>query len=213
MNDGIDYYLFVPQSITLYGRDEGPYRFLRVVDKESTKLGRSFVEREIDGDKCIIETVDIETFLSFISYGYTPYIECLLSGYTNAFGLEQYPIYYISQAMLRNYEMRIKELLEAAQTRKYSIMSMTTINESTSELIDEITACLAMMEMLMNTGKIAPRNCLANNNKHSMLIPTKKFESKFNEIEERFANNNMHNLPFKVTEDKRHQLLTAFNCI
>lgn len=212
IQDGIEYYSFVPMLSTLYGRNEEPYRFLRVVD-EHVLSGRSTQTYEENSTNFIIENVDIKTFLNFISYGYTPYIETVMTGFKSGLDLSNYTQFFMSQAVFRNYESRITSLIELAEKKKFSIAGATTSNSTTQELCDEIDGALMMWEMSMNLGDLKPTNCLPyiqKQNGSSLLIPIKRFKEKFNELDERLLMNQFVNTPFKITNDLREILISAF---
>ena len=212
IGDGVQYYAFVPMLATLYGRNEEPYRFLRVVDKHVVN-GRNVISHEENGMHFSIENVDIETYLTFISYGFTPYIETVMTGFKSGLNLSEYSQYFMSQAVFRNYEDRILTLLDITKNKKFSFITGTTANQSTQELCDEIDGALVMWEMAMNLGKVNPTDCLSYVKKQhgtELLIPSKRFNEKFNELDERLLMNQFANVPFKITNELRTRLITAF---
>lgn len=214
IGDGIQYHGFTPMLATLYGRDEAPYRFLRIVDKGILN-GRSSQVVESGNYSCVVENVDIETYLTFLTYGYTPYVECALTGYSSGIELDEVPEYFISQAVARNYEKRVQTLLSIAENKRLSLLGGLKMAKDTSELCDELEGALAMWEMLMNTGTERPRNCLElikGQHKGEVRIPLKRYKEKYEELEDRTLYNNFANIPFKITDDMRNRLLSAFGC-
>lgn len=212
LDDGIQALAFVPMLTTLYGRDEEPYRFVRVLGSGLIN-GRATQPVTIEDTSFVIENVDIETFVTFLSYGYTPYLECALTGFESGLGFEPYQEFFVSQANIRHYENRAQELLKLADNKKLSLIGKTKMSQSTSELCDELDGVLSMWEMLMNTGTIRPTNCLQLakfQHKSEVMIPMKRYQEKYEELEHRMLYNTYSDIPFKVTEEKRAKFLSVF---
>ena len=217
MSDGLSYYLFVPMLATLYGRDRFPHRYLRVVDEAdiygSTRHINAFAEDPGDPEgSCIVETVDTSTFMEFISFGYTPYIECAFSGFKTGLDLSSVSEYIFTEAALRNYEARAKTLIDLAERKRYSIAGKSTASQVTSELVDETLGVFAMWEQLMNRGRVVPLNCLESmpGKKHFATVPIKTFKERFNELEDRMLISNYTQMKYKLSSRERDLFKSYF---
>lgn len=213
--DEIDYYLIVPQRATLYGGDTVPSRWLRVIDKRGNggRYSHEYLDDPEDPSSMInLETVDIETFIEFATYGYTPYVECMLSGLKIGFDFDKYNTYFLSQAVYRGYEQRCRTLLQICKDKKYSASTLFG-SDAAAELVAETKGALACWEMLMNNGTMRTFDCLEYLATPSSRfgIPLAKLESKFIEMQDRMLTSNCANLPYKITPDKRETFVHAFN--
>lgn len=219
VGDGQSYYLFVPFRATLYGRDYRPYRFLRIVDYTGIDVHTSVNLVDDPGDPSsvsIVETLDMKTFLSYISYGYTPYIEALYSGFAdNGFDTDSLKRFAFTQAAIRDYESRCNNLLDLCVSKRYSIgkgMSSST----TSELVDELRGALGCWEMMMNVGSVSPKNVLLAStiaDKKHGAPPIKQTREKISELQERMLVDNMRALPYKISDSDRQLLFSAYKVI
>ena len=213
VGDGISHYMFVPMLATLYGRDRPPYRFLRVVDDEDMGgNGRTITQVWNDPQDpdslCLVETAGLTTFLEFVSYGYTPYLECSFSGYRDGTHLAEAKAQLFTEALLRNYEARVKILIEICENKRYSLAGRSVNSPVTGELIDETWGALAMWEMVMNMGSMKPNDCLSYlpEKRNHLSIPIKRFKEKLAELDERLLISNHVEMPYKMSESQR----TAF---
>ena len=151
--------------------------------------------------------------MEFISFGYTPYIECAFSGYKTGLDLSEVPEYVFTEAALRNYEARAKTLIELAERKRYSIGGKSTASQVTSELVDETLGVLAMWELLMNRGKIMPTNCLESmpGKTRFASVPLKLFHERFNELEDRMLISNYTQMKYKLSPREREVFKNCFS--
>lgn len=210
--DNAEYWGFAPQKETLYGSDCRPRRFIRVIDAlpgGSSRVFHSYQDEAGNPDSfVVVETVSIDTFIDFATFGHTPYIEFSLSGLKGTLDLSANKDLFLSQATLRNYEQRARTLLGIADEKKLSISSLTG-SDSSKALFDELSGTLAMWEMLMNTGTMNPLNCLT-------YLPdgtgnVKSMRDKFDELEQRMLMSNFSPLPFKISQSDRERIKAAFH--
>lgn len=216
IRDSIDYYMLTPFLSTLYGRDEYPHRFLRVIEKYGNG-GRSFqsqLEHNSNPDSvAVIENVDIETFIEYASYGYTPYVETLLSKFENAIGLSDNNIRDIlmTQSLIRDYQSRMKSLIDECKMKSHTLTGRFSSSQATSELLAEANGIAIMWEMLMNTGTIKPQNCIAFNPiGKTALIPIKPLISDYNRLSSQYEKGKFRRMPYKTPQRQREALLNAF---
>lgn len=218
IDDGRQYYMLVPMLATLYGRDDPPYRFLRVTD--TSQSGRFSISYESEAGNpdtmIIVESVDLETFIEFASYGYSPYIECALSGYKDGLNMDEDAAYFMTQALLRNYQSRTRTLLSICERKQYSIANIASSGTQLSnELRCELAGAEAMWEMTMNTGRIYPQNCLENlpgRQKNKRSIRDMKREA--SALDDRLDSGEFSNqLPYKISDDDRNRFFRRYGLI
>lgn len=210
--DGAEYWGFSPQKETLYGSDCIPRRFIRVIDAlpgGSNRMFHSYQDEPGNPDsRVVVETVAIDTFVEFATFGYTPYIEFALSGLKGSLDLSAHKDLFLSQAALRNYEQRARTLLEIADEKRYSLSTLTG-SDSAKAAKDELAGCLAMWEMLMNTGTMNPLNCLTYLPEGADNV--KAMHDKMEELESRMLMSNFAPLPFKISQSERDRITAAFH--
>lgn len=211
--DNASFWGFTPQKETLYGSDCHPRKFLRVIDAFPGGGGRmihTYQDEPGNPDSMVVvETVSIDTFIKFATFGHTPYLEAALCGLKNSIGIDDYKNLFVSQAAYRNYEQRAKILLDIVQEKRYSLSSIFG-NDSSQAALDELRGVLMMWEMLMNTGSISPLDCLSYTIPSGSLKTCKSLKTKFDELEERCLMSNFSPLPFKIAQSDRERLLSAF---
>lgn len=212
-SDNLSYYIYTPQKDTLYGSTATPLQFLRVTDSVPGGV-RNYQTMQCDpsdpSSLSTIETVDISTFLEFASYGYTPYLEVAFCSHPTAFDFEPHKDYLIAQSAFRNYEQRCQTLLDLCREKRYSVIARMD-DDTTERLVSELKGSLLMWEMLMNTGIVRASDCLKfAPEEFRGSFPLKTMEAKFEELQERSLMSNFVNIPYKVTESKRADLLTRF---
>lgn len=210
--DSADYWGFTPQKETLYGSDFLPRRFIRVIDElpgDSSRVIHTYQDDPQDPSSIVsVESVGADTFIEWLTYGYTPYLEAAICGLKGAIGLEEHKKLFLSQAAYRNYEQRARCLLDIIEEKKYSISTMMG-SDKISSAKQELLGVLCMWEMLMNTGDIRPLNCLSYCSAESTTM--RYMRSKFLELEDRCLMSNFAPLPFKISDDTRKQLVGAFH--
>lgn len=210
--DNAEFWGFSPQKETLYGSDCRPRRFIRVIDALPGGSGRmfhSYVDEPGNSESAVVvETVDIDTFVDFATFGHSPYIEFALSGLKGTLDLSKNKDLFLSQATLRNYEQRARTLLDIADEKRFSIASLTG-SDSMKSVLDELSGVLAMWEMLMNTGTMNPLNCLTYLPAGTGTV--KYMKKKFDELAGRMLMSNFAPLPFKISQADRDRIKTAFH--
>ena len=215
MDDGISYYVLLPQLATLYGRDDHPRRWIRVVDDG---VGGFTTNQYSEGDgriPCdVIETIEVKTFLLAITYGHTPYIETIFAGYKSGIDLGTYKPYIFNEAMLRSYDHRAKVLFEICKNKKSTLLSRSTSKPETDEAVTELFGVLTLWEALMNSGAIFPKNCIIKgedtfgtvaSGMHLDLV-----ESKMKELRGRARVSNRRDMPYKMARQQRELLFASF---
>ena len=215
MDDEISYYAFLPTLATLYGRDNYPRRWIRVVDDG---IGDFTTNQFTEGDgripSDVIETIEVKTFMLGITYGHTPYIETAFSGFESGIDLSAYRDAIFNQAMMRNYDHRAKTLLAMCKDKRSSFASRSTSNPATEELVSELYGVLVLWESLMNNGTIMPKSCLhkAYNEfgdiRDGMHISAT--EERFQELRGRMLASNHKNLQYKMAAEQRNTLLRSY---
>lgn len=210
--DTTSYWGFTPQKETLYGSECVPRKFLRIIDAIPGGGERVFHTYQDDPGNpdsvVVVETVTIDGFVKFATFGHTPYLETALCGLKGSIGLEDNKDLFLSQAAYRNYETRAKALLEVFDEKKLSFSSIFS-SEKTQALKDELSGVLAMWEMLMNSGDMNPTNCIS-------YVPQgadtpKAMRAKFEELEYRLLMGNHAPLPFKISQSDRERITAAFH--
>lgn len=215
MDDGISYYAFLPMLATLYGRDYHSRRWLRVVDDG---IGDFTTNLFADGDGSVpsdvVETVEVKTFMLAVTYGYTPYIETVFSGFQSGIDLSQFKIAIMNQAMFRNYAFRADTLLDLCKAKRTSLLSRSPSNLATEELASELYGVLVLWESLMNQGMIYPKNCLPTASHYFGEIqdgvPIDVLEEKIEELKARMLSGNHQNLQYKMSIQQRQQILGMY---
>lgn len=211
--DSASFWGFTPQKETLYGSDSRPRKFLRIIDAlpgDGQRMMHSYQDEPGDPDSMVVvETVSVDTFIKFATFGHTPYLEAALCGLKNSVGIEDYKELFLSQAAYRNYEQRAKTLLDVAQEKRYSLSSVFG-NDSSQAVLDELRGTLMMWEMLMNTGSLSPLDCLSYATPGGSLRSLGSCASKFEELEGRCLMSNFSPLPFKIAQSDRDRLIEAF---
>lgn len=213
--DNTEYWIYVPAYYSLYGSDARPMRFLRVVDAlpgGSERVIHTYQDNPSNPDSIVmVESVGIDTFVDYATFGYTPYLECAFCGHKNGMDLTQHKHLFLAQSALRNYEARCRDLLDIAQEKRLSLSTSSMSNDKTKALINELQGALAMWEMLMNTGAIKALNALSYiPAQGGTSMPVKQLAEKLEELEERMLMNNFSPLPFKVTQQQREAVRRAF---
>lgn len=208
--DNAEYWGYTPLRETLYGSDTVPRRFLRIIDGMPGGAGRMFHSYEDDpGDpssRVTVETVTIDEFIKFASFGYTPYLECSLSGHKLALDLSKVRENFISEAVLRNYDARVRDLMAIADEKRYSFASSS---DSQKALMAEIAGALSMWEMLMNTGNMRALNCLSYF--PGGVIPKMSWcKDKQAELQGRMMMGSFSPMPYKVSQAQRDHMINVF---
>ena len=215
MDDEIGYYVLLPQLATLYGRDNFPRRWIRVVDDG---VGDFTTNQYSEGDgrtpSDVIETVEVKTFLLAVTYGHTPYIESIFAGYKSGIDLSSYKQFIFNEAMLRSYDNRAKVLLEVCKNKKSTLLSRSTSKPETDEAVTELFGVLTLWEALMNSGNIFPKNCIIKaedtfgtvaSGMHLDLV-----EDKLRELRGRARVSNRKDMPYKMAQQQREAMFAAY---
>ena len=217
MDDGLQYYLFVPVRATLYGRDEYANRFVKVIEYKgnTVRYTTTKVMRDTSSPNAsvYVDVVDASTFIQYMTFGYTPYIEALFSGFEgNGFEVDTLSDFVLTQAALRNYDARCRQMMSMLNRKRASISGHSMNNALTGELVDELRGTLACWEMLMNMGRLSPKNILVASpiNIKGSKIPYKEFEEKHNELAARMLSGNHKALKYKLDDSARSALLKAY---
>lgn len=220
LDDGIMHYIYSPCEATLYGYDGQPYRFLRVMPNGIDNFV-SMITRKVpvgggqyDEARFSIESVTLSTFLSYIAFGYTPYIEVLFS--VGKCGLQDYQDikpYLLTHALCRSYETRVKALLDVGERKASSIV--TRNGGAASELVAELRCCLALWQEVLDAGQIMPRNALSAPMKvedSSLDNGTiKRCREWMLELQARMLSGNYVNLPYKTDDDMQTAIMGMWN--
>ena len=212
MKDGVPYYLFLPALATLYGYTGNAGRFIRVVDDNhpnevlTTTSGGEVVST--------VETISVSSYLRRLTYGATKYIEPVLSGLAMGLDIGTYRNTIATQAMLRDYEHRADTLLAMCRRKKGSFASIRLHPGKTKELVAETEGVLNCWKHMMDTGRIRPADCIAAGGHpqrvDSSSIPLSEFEGRYWVLKNRMLNENFVALPYKMTEEQRMAMLSAF---
>lgn len=213
IDDGISSYLYSPSLSTLYGNTVGINRFIRVVEdgKKSTIITITEPSGASDVIKDVIETVEFSIFMQFMTYGYTPYIEVLYGrAGTSGINLEDSRDMFLSQTVLRNYECRMKNLMDMCRLKRFSIDGRKMSNPVTAELVSELEGVMELISQLMDGEFYEPANIIEPN--YHAAIPFKELEQKFELIEARLYSGDFCDLPFKMSQSYRNSLFKAYRC-
>lgn len=223
VDDGLQYYVFMPWLGTLYGNRDKPLKWLRVTPYGST--GNKILTTQLTRTETVagqrettvtdvITTVDLKQFLTRMTYGDTTYLEVGLTRLDGNNGLSEIynaPEPFMTQAVLRNYEARSKALLEIADSKKRTIIRDKRNNKALQE---ELEGIATMWEQVMNYGRIYPYNCVGAPSSISFnrSIPGNLAEihSKFDELSARMYYSRHFDMPYKIESYQREKLLSMY---
>ena len=207
--DSYSHYLYLPYLTTLYGYEAMPSRWLRVVDDGSGNFERIL---STDGEvNYIIETVEVSTFMNYITYGFTPYLEVAFSGLESGIELRQYRAELVNLSSVRNYESRCDKLMEIAKGKQNSIL--TKSSPVSRELMVELYCALYLWEHLMDTGVLKASNCMDMLvKKPPSSISLSWASRKLGELKTRTYHDNYRDMKFKTDSSNRAAMLTSFGC-
>lgn len=207
--DHLSHYLYLPYLTTLYGYDALPNRWLRVVDDGSGNFER--ILSSGGTVNYIIETVEVSTFMNYITYGFTPYLEVAFCNLESGIDLSRYRYELVNLSSVRNYESRCSKLMEIAKKKHNSIL--TKSSPVSKELMVELYCTLYLWEQLMNTGNLKAYNCLDMLEKQPpQSISLSWANDKLNELKARTYHDNYKEMKFKTDSANRAAMLSSFGC-
>lgn len=205
--------MYAPSDITLYGYQGSISHWLRIVPNG----GGCFVTTSTTSDGLsgsVIETVDLNMFTTYASFGYSPYIEVLLSGYNC--GLQSHEMFHrelITQALCRSYETRAKALLEMADRKSHSII--TRSGERSHELMAELDAVLGLWQSILDTGNLMPNKVLLRPLRSMSFDLSRKSidECKqwMEELQARMLKGRYVQIPYKMSPSMQQAFTTAWS--
>lgn len=206
--------MLLPILGTLYGHD-GVGRYIRVTDdalKPFTTTSKSASTGIID---YTVESIPLSEYLARISYGDTVSIEPLFAGFKTGLDLGHFKSNVVTQAMLRSYEHRADTLISLCKRKKEALISTKMHPERTSELVAETEGVLTCWKHLMDTGRIRPTDCVLSGenakNADTASIPLSDFIERNEILRMRMLNENFVSMPYKMTDEERVALLSAFS--
>lgn len=221
LGDGQSFLLYLPWKTSLYGLDDTPQYWLRVLPYGVTgkTYDRSVRSKNYDGTSVvtdIVTTMDMKQFLLAVTFGSAPHVEVAITDIDemNGFGdITREPGRFMTQALLRSYESRMDTLIQIARDKKYS---MVRNGAATRALIGEMKGTLTLWRQLMNTGSIHPVNCLLATEEQgrystslSQYMPG--IEEERADLKLRMFKGNNANLRV-LTREERDSILRGYGC-
>lgn len=209
IDDGMLPYFYLPYGPTLYGHDGKVSRWLRVTDDENATIQTVSIGGVVTD---VVHCYGLHTYLTYITFGFTPFLEVAMSGMRTGVDITQDARLLITQACHRSYESRVSCLLGLAHRKRRSLL--TRDQPASAELSDELASCLILWEQLMDSGIIRPTSCLRHG-----AVPSgpplgharmRWFESKRDELAGRSATQDFVRLPYKMAADVRMSFLNAY---
>lgn len=209
IDDGLTPYFYLPFGASLYGRAAAVHRWIRVTDNEESIVHTISLGGEITD---VVYDYGIKTYLSYLTFGYTPFIEVAMSGLRTGVDVRSSAQLLLTQACHRSYEARIKLLMGLAEQKRKSIL--TRNSPLAYELVDEIAGCLVIWEQLMDSGMIRPNGCLLTT-KLPQGSPfgirrMKWAERKYAALSSRNLTKSTVHLPYKMDEEARKRFLASY---
>jgi len=211
ITDGSRHYLYLPYGTTLYGHIGLPNRWLRVTDDDSASV-RSFTR----GDGTLTDVVyeyGFPTYLTYLTFGHTPFIEVAASGLRSGADLSDEMEWLLSQACLRSYSSRVDALLSLADRKRRSLV--TGHNATSAELGDELAACLALWGQLMDTGTVRPLGVLSSSGAPKLGSPLgpnrmRWARKRAEALRDRMSSGDFVKMPYKVPQRLRDAILSGY---
>ena len=204
--DNISHYLLLPMGLTLYGYESKAEHWLRVGDVNQNHI---YTEYVINDNKYFLETIGLQEFILFLTYGYTPFLEVVYSGYQHGIDLGSFRQILVTQSALRNYEKRANILFEIAKNKQHS--PLTRFDEKSREIMAELQGVMFMWEELMSSGEIKAKDCLLEvKNAYALGINLELITKNLDDVKARMYYSNSVKMQVKTLPDQRNLLLKAF---
>lgn len=214
MNDGLRFYLFMPWKSSLYGANDIPAQWLRVVTQSVTPSSKNIMSVS-NGEKIVtanVYTISNVYFFNALSYGASEYIEPAVTRLDNLNGISslyENPNQLMTQAVYRSYQKRLEILLKTIKQSQHSLFKN---QNAYNTLIKEALGVCVCWQSLMNGNGLHPLNCIyrIDENNQSVKEKINNIQECYDNLTSRLCHSNFNYYPLSKTNTERINFLKSF---